>query len=418
MKTSLIHGAALAATLLLGSQSAFAELDRDAKRCVDCHERNQPAMVADWKASKHFSEEVSCINCHEVADDAPYGAQHRGKKVSVLVPPTVCAQCHEQQVEEFKASGHVRAYRQQIPKDSLHALTSIHEGREHPEFGGAPNETGCIQCHGTEIKINDKGQPTADTWPNAGIGNVYPDGSVGSCGTCHTRHKFSNAEARKPHACASCHLGPDHPNIEIYENSKHGHIYLTEGHTWDFEGKSGEWIAGEDYRAPTCASCHMSAVNDLATSHNVSDRLHWTLWSKSSPVRNSDDPMSPLLGNGEEGRDKMMQVCEACHSSGHTLNFFEQGDKAVKLYNTAYYEPATKMLEDLKEKGLIKENPWTDKFQIKYYFLWHHEGRRARMGALHGAPDYAHWHGFFELMLDIYELEEMYNKRIESGKIE
>jgi len=411
------HFPAMVAVLLALSGSAVAELDRDAKRCVDCHERNQPAMVADWRASKHSDEDVSCITCHEVAEDAPFGANHRGKKVSVLVPPTVCAQCHETQVEQFNASGHFRAYRQQIPKDSLHALTAVHEGRAHPEFGAAPNETGCIQCHGTEIKINEKGLPTAETWPNSGIGNIYPDGSTGSCGVCHTRHKFSNAEARKPYACASCHLGPDHPNIEIYENSKHGHIYRTEGHTWNFEGSTGEWTPGEDYRAPTCATCHMSQIGDVDGSHNVSERLHWVLWSKNSPVRNSDDIDSPLLGNGDEGREKMQMVCENCHSIGHTDGFFAQGDKAVKLYNTAYYEPATQMLDDLREKGLLKENPWTDEFQVKYYFLWHHEGRRARMGAMHGAPDYAHWHGFFELMLDLYELEQMYQQRIEAGKI-
>jgi len=35
-----------------------------------------------------------------------------------------------------------------------------------------------------------------------------------------------------------------------------------------------------------------------------------------------------------------------------------------------------------------------------------------------GGPDYAHWHGFFELMQDIYKLKTIYKKRMESGKIE
>ena len=405
--------------LLAGiSSGAFAqELSELEQRCIDCHDRNQPAMVADWRSSHHAEEGVTCLDCHEVAEDAPMGARHKGTYVSVLVPPTVCGQCHEDQVAQFNQSGHFRAYRQQIPKDSLHALTSIHEGREHPELGDAPNETGCIQCHGTEIKVDDDGLPTPETWPNSGIGNVYPDGSTGSCGVCHTRHKFSNAEARKPHACASCHLGPDHPNIEIYENSKHGHIYLTEGHTWDFEGPSGEWKPGEDYRAPTCATCHMSEVGIVDATHNVTERLHWVQWAKRSNVRDSDNIMSPTLGDGEEGREKMMMVCESCHSIRHTDGFFAQADKAVKLYNEAYYEPATKMREELREKGLLKDNQWTDKFEITYYHLWHHEGRRARMGATHGAPDYAHWHGFFELMQDIYELEQIYERRIETGEI-
>jgi len=406
---------------LLACSVSFAQsLSADAQQCVDCHAKNTPAMVSDWQNSKHAENGVSCINCHVVGADSPMGAMHPGidAKVSVLVSSSKCAECHSREVEQFNASGHFRAYRQQIPKDSLHALTSIHEGQSHPEFGAAPNETGCIQCHGTEIKLDDQGYPTPETWPNSGIGNIYPDGSTGSCGVCHTRHKFSNVEARKPHACASCHLGPDHPNIEIYENSKHGHIYHTEGHTWNFEGKSGQWHPGEDYRAPTCASCHMSQVGDLAATHNVSDRLYWVQWSKSSPVRNSEDVMSPLLGNGPEGRQKMRQVCQSCHSSNHTDGFFIQADKAVNLYNEGYYKPALTMLTELKEKGLLRDNPWVDPFQVKYYYLWHHEGRRARLGATHGAPDYAHWHGFFELMQSLYELERIYEKRMASGKIE
>jgi len=35
-----------------------------------------------------------------------------------------------------------------------------------------------------------------------------------------------------------------------------------------------------------------------------------------------------------------------------------------------------------------------------------------------GAPDYAHWHGFFELQQDLYELEDIHRKRIETGKVE
>jgi hypothetical protein len=35
-----------------------------------------------------------------------------------------------------------------------------------------------------------------------------------------------------------------------------------------------------------------------------------------------------------------------------------------------------------------------------------------------GAPDYAHWHGFFELQLNLYELRKIYKERTESGKIE
>ncbi len=90
----------------------------------------------------------------------------------------------------------------------------------------------------------------------------------------------------------------------------------------------------------------------------------------------------------------------------------------MKLYNQAYYKPATEMLDSLREKNLPGSNPWADEFQITYYFMWHHEGRRARQGAMMGAPDYAHWHGFFELQQDIYKMRTIYDKRIATGEIE
>lgn len=392
------------------------------KQCVDCHKEIHPGIVNDWKDSRHGHVGVSCVDCHQVDASSPMATQHESLigtdvYVSVLVSPNTCGRCHAAEQEQFNASGHFRSYRQIIPKDSLHALVFKHEGQEHPEFGNASNETGCIQCHGTELLLDEENRPTSSTWPNAGMGNIYPDGSTGNCTTCHTRHLFSIAEARKPAACASCHLGPDHPDIEVFENSKHGQIYHTDGHEWDWDSAPDAWEPG-DYRGPTCATCHMSGIGELSTTHNITERLYWNIWAKRSEVRNSNDVMSPLLGDGPAGREKMKQVCIACHGQLHTDNFFEQGDRAVQLYNVAYYDPAEAMRVELEEKGLLKENPWNDEFQIVYYHLWHHEGRRARHGAMMAGPDYAHWHGFFELQQDLYKLEEIYQKRIETGEIE
>jgi hypothetical protein len=397
-------------------------LSEEGRACITCHQQITPGQVADWKESRHAHAGISCIDCHQVAEDAPHATRHANVEdtpvfVSALVSPKVCGRCHVAAKAQFDASGHFRAYRQIIPKDSLHALQFVHEGRAHPEFGGAPGETGCMQCHGTEIKLDENNRPTPETWPNNGMGNIYPDGATGSCNACHSRHKFDIAEARHPHACASCHLGPDHPNIEIFENSKHGHLYNTEGDEWNFDSAPDAWEPG-DYRGPTCATCHMSGIGELAVTHNVSERLYWNLWAKRSDVRGSDDVLSPLLGDGPEGRKKMKMVCNNCHTASHTDGFFAQGDKAVQLYNVAYYEPATEMLDELKSKGLLKDNPWTDEFQITYYYLWHHQGRRARQGAMMGAPDYAHWHGFFELQQDLYKLEQIYEARMASGEIE
>jgi hydroxylamine dehydrogenase len=37
------------------------------------------------------------------------------------------------------------------------------------------------------------------------------------------------------------------------------------------------------------------------------------------------------------------------------------------------------------------------------FILWHHEGRRARHGASMMAPDYAHWHGMYEVAERFYQ---------------
>ena len=57
---------------------------------------------------------------------------------------------------------------------------------------------------------------------------VCADGSVGKCDSCHTRHTFSAAEAEEPEACGTCHMGPDHEQIDMWQKSKHGVVYTTE----------------------------------------------------------------------------------------------------------------------------------------------------------------------------------------------
>ncbi|NOY64512.1 MAG: hypothetical protein GXO97_03835, partial [Nitrospirae bacterium] len=109
------------------------------------------------------------------------------------------------------------------------------------------------------------------------MGRFNPDGSVGTCTACHTRHAFSIAEARKPEACGQCHLGPDHPQTEIYEESKHGAIFAAKGEHWNWDVPSGQW-GPRDIEAPTCATCHMSGFGGAVEStHNVSARLKWEL---------------------------------------------------------------------------------------------------------------------------------------------
>ncbi len=384
----------------------------EARACIECHATETPGIVHDWDESKHALSGVTCLDCHQTDPDSPMatknvkGHENVDVAISLLVPPSKCAECHEKEVKEFNASGHHRGALQVEAKDKMQTLIHHHEGRDYDDIHGVTEETGCMQCHGKRIQLDENGEPTPGTYPASGIGNIYPDGSVGNCTVCHTRHRFSIAEARKPEACASCHLGPDHPDIEIYEDTKHGQIYAAEGEEWKWDSPPGDWEPG-DYRAPTCATCHMSGIGDLQPTHNISERLYWNAWAPVSKPRNSDDPMSPLTGHAEQGRAEMKQVCLQCHSSKMVNDFFASADGAVRLYNEAYYAPAKEMLDDLKAKGLLKDNPWADEFQKLYYHLWHHEGRRARQGALMGGPDWAHWHGFFILQQDLYRMQDI-----------
>jgi hypothetical protein len=276
-------------------------------------------------------------------------------------------------------------------------------------------QTGCYHCHGSTVKV-DKGQFDSTTWPNVGTGRINPDGSKGSCSSCHTRHKFSLAEARKPEACGQCHLGPDHPQIEIYEESKHGAIYHAEGDSWKWDAAPGTWTPGVDYRAPSCSVCHMSQVNSVPGTHDVTERLAWETQAPLT-VRPSEFAAWPAGTDWKSEREKMEKVCLACHSQSWTTGHFTRLDEAVENYNENYFKPAKKLVDDLYEKKLLdKSKNLDEKLEVDMYELWHHEGRRARFGAAMMAPDYAWWHGFYELKKRSMEIEQQVEELLESGK--
>jgi hydroxylamine dehydrogenase len=230
------------------------------------------------------------------------------------------------------------------------------------------------------------GTLSSATWPNTGIGRMNPDGSLGACSTCHTRHLFSVAVGREPNACGNCHMGPDHPQKEIYEESKHGIAFQANREEMNLRARP--WVLGENYSAaPTCATCHMSAVPGLEVNHDPGLRIAWTL----RPA------VSNRLENWEARREDMTLVCRQCHSPGFYENFFEQFDDAVDLYNEKFALPALQIMQRLREAGKLTDTDFDEPIEWTYFYLWHHEGRRARHGAAMMGPDYVQWHGFYEV---------------------
>ena len=56
----------------------------------------------------------------------------------------------------------------------------------------------------------------------------------------------------------------------------------------------------------------------------------------------------------------------------------------------------------LREAGKLTPTPFDEEIEWTFYRLWHHEGRRARMGASMQGPDFVQWHGFFEVAENFY----------------
>jgi hydroxylamine dehydrogenase len=424
--------------------------------CVTCHRKHSPALVMEWERSLHASSDVSCIDCHTAQRGDIDGFLHEGAFVSALVTPKDCGKCHDREVAEFSVSHHARA------GEILASLDNVLAEKAAGMPGNkADAVNGCWQCHGTMVRFerDEKGEIlrtgpyekpviNADTWPNSGVGRMNPDGSKGSCHACHSRHSFEAKLSRSPENCGKCHMGPDHPQIEIYNESKHGIAFYANRDRMALD-KDGEWVLGRDYSAaPTCATCHISSFMTpdgiyTSNSHDVGDRISWTLRPIVSTKINRvvfedhyqedypDTRPLPKVGDQVETTDKVIEneklvdqkvtrkvvrimtwqdrretmkgACRNCHNDTYVDNFYQQFDDLVVLYNDKFARPAKALMDSLLKDGVLKADaPFEHEVQWVFYELWHHEGRRARHGASMMGPDYTHWHGMYEVAKHFY----------------
>ena len=390
--------------------------------CVKCHQQETAGIFADWAMSRHAAANITCLDCHQAQPgdkdiatgheqyysrgDMPMGEKQYFIPISAVVTPKDCSRCHPDETKQYSQSKHA---------NTIEIMWKLDPWLNKGMNSDNERKTGCFYCHGTILKIKD-GKLDPSTWPNVGVGRLNLDGSIGSCTSCHTRHRFSVMEARKPETCGQCHLGPDHPQIEIYFESKHGDIYQAFKQEYNWDAAPGTWTPGVDYRAPTCASCHMSGSGKVMTTHDVTERLSWETQAPLT-VRPENFKPFPAKTSWQAERDKMKDVCFQCHGKAWVEGFYVDFDKAVEEYNEVYFKPAKKMLDNLYEKGLLDKDKFFDEaLEVEFYELWHHEGRRARMGAMMMAPDYAWWHGFYECKNRYNRYMEEANHLIETGK--
>ena len=431
------------------------------KSCVDCHQQSSPGIIDHWTGSTHAVKGVGCVECHLAEKGDVDAFDHYGALIATIVTPKDCSRCHKTETEEFIASHHAKAGNILASLDNFLAETvegsrvpfnphSPTPGRDFDVVNGmASVNVGCRQCHGSKIalegtdgslitvdelapdkdgkptnlqavalvKKSDSGRPVLHTssWPNTGIGRLNLDGSLGSCSACHSRHDFSPRRARQPENCGKCHLGPDHPQKEIFEESKHGVAYRDLKAHMNLDAHS--WVLGKDYtQAPTCATCHMSghSRNGGKVTHDPGERLSWTNRPPVSLVMDTDingkviketDPVERqklIHSSWRDKRQAMKQVCLHCHTENYVNAFYKQYDDFVVNYNEKFAKPGKKIMAVLREQNLITKSNFDEEIEWTWFYLWHHEGRRARHGASMMAPDYAHWHGMYEVAERFY----------------
>jgi len=376
-------------------------LEQSENECVVCHERTTPGIVEQYGHSTMAAAEVACEDCHEVEADYPGAVEHEGSYVLSNPTTAMCEKCHAQEVAQYNQSRHaLPAYvayagSKELSEEHLAMYEAIPEGNYAPD----KSRNAIAELEGVDLR-----RFTCEGCHN--IGKPAADGSIGECQQCHLRHEFSLEQARKPETCNACHIGPDHPQYEIYVESPHGIAYHTQGDHWNWDAEPGT-LDTTDFPAPTCAVCHISSFGTQATTHDVGDRLTWYLFA----------PVSTRRPAWEDNKTRMQGVCLECHNQNFVDDFYTAADKATERVNE-WVEESRDIVAPLQENDLMTSEPFDEPIDFVYFNLWHHWGRTAKFGVWMQGPDYSQWHGAYEVLHELAELREMTDQKLEEAGIE
>jgi len=399
---------------------ALDKVPEESRPCVKCHMDKgiTGSAIRDWQISKHSNVGVACANCHIPVKEAAAGVLSSAsacadKRVRRAVSPRNCALCHPDKFEQFSQGKHAVAWV---------AMTAM------PTTAMQPHELieglkGCGGCH--RIGLDE-----------------------GKCDSCHTRHRFAAAEARRPEACMTCHMGFDHPQWEMYSTSKHGSIYAIEGSHWNWNLELADWFKNpyqaslDRPRAPVCTTCHMPSGD-----HSV--RTAWGFLALRLPekdpewlqyrqkiliglgVLTPDGKPTPRLDVVKVGklarlsaedwqseRNRMVAVCTSCHAQAFAQQNLEAADSVIKDSDKLVAE-AIDIVEGLYTDGILerpKDRPPVPDllrfYEVKYpieeklYTMFLEHRMRSFQGAFHMNPDYQHWYGWAEMKRDLAEIRE------------
>jgi hydroxylamine dehydrogenase len=356
-------------------------------KCAECHLHQQYSVVHEFEMSKHAALGVTCLDCHQPAQ-GQQKKDHNGFLITTQVTSGHCRACHEQIYQEFTRSRHAAPSWAAVMGEKGLSPEQVAYGEQYnPGYvkrpanalaqleGGSAIAGGCVQCHA--------------------VGKPNNDGSIGNCTACHARHVSSVALARRPETCGQCHMGPDHSQIEIYEESRHGILFAAQEHLLNLNADPKS-LTTRDMFVPTCATCHMSGLNGQKVTHNPGERLSYYL----------ADAISKQRPNYLLAQTNMKLICNQCHSKAFIERLYTQAETVVTSTNEKV-QKAQDLVAGLRKDGLLGAQPFQKPIDFLLFDLWHYDGRTSKHGAFMGGADFVQWHGNYELLKKQVQLDAM-----------
>ncbi|MDE0466952.1 MAG: multiheme c-type cytochrome [Candidatus Poribacteria bacterium] len=356
-------------------------------KCATCHRRETSAVVHQFERSEHAKHGVSCLDCHHAVDGQEQQA-HRGFTIAKHLTSKNCSECHSTEYTQFLRSRHAApawaavSGARDFTAEQIAFAEKYHKGAVNRPAnplalaeGESAINVGCLGCH-------DIGKPNTD-------------GSIGTCTACHARHSTSIALAREPETCGQCHMGPDHSQIEIYHESKHGVLYNAQKADMNLKAPPKK-LTTADMSVPTCVTCHLSGLDGLNVTHDTTERLSYWLFAAVSDKR-------PTY---QQGQDAMKETCLKCHARSQVEKFYQEAEGVVADTNEKINE-AVALMKSLREDGILTDTPFDEPIEFLYFDLWHYYGRTAKHGAFMGGADFVQWHGNYELLLKMTEMKKI-----------
>jgi hypothetical protein len=198
-------------------------------------------------------------------------------------------------------------------------------------------------------------------------------------------------------------MGPDHSQVEIYGESKHGALFASQHATFNLEAPPKK-LTTADMPVPTCATCHMSGLEGMKVTHDTTERLSWFLFA----------PVSTKRPNGDQNQTQMKEVCLKCHARSGVDAYFKQAEDVLVATNQKV-QYATSIVTGLRKEGLLQSKGFESSLDFAEFDLWHYYGRTSKHGAFMGGADFVQWHGNYEILRLTREIERS-AKELREGK--